>query len=112
QRGRIVPETQVAAPDFDVLPPWPRRVDAAAPVDDAVTPGVYGCRRYRHWCSELAGPDIEMLSMLVSVPVERLAGAALAPVTDRERAAERDDLAHQLGTPAGQLTGVDPAQAP
>ncbi len=103
----------MGAADLDVLAGGAGLVDARVPADHPVGAGVDRGRRHGH--------RISFVLTLVAAreridarrePLVQAVGAAAVLITQPERAAERDHLAHQLRVGPGQLPCVDPTQAP
>ena len=112
-RGRVEPESAVAAAHLDVLGLGADLLDALPPPHDAVGAGVdrrgrNGQRAGIEARQQFVEPD--RVGRLQTVE-QRRCGAAVVG-RDAERAAERDHLAHHLGPLAGQAACVDPAEAP
>jgi hypothetical protein len=89
------------------------RLDAGLPGHDAVQPGVNGRGRDLDGPGDLLarGQPLAVRVQVVVAEVDTL-GPALPGVGQRERAAQGDYLPDLLRALAGQLPGVDPAQAP
>jgi hypothetical protein len=89
------------------------RLDAGLPGHDAVQPGVNGRGRDLDGPGDLLarGQPLAVRVQVVVAEVDTL-GPALPGVGQRERAAQGDYLPDLLRALAGQLPGIDPAQAP
>jgi hypothetical protein len=104
----------MTAANLDVVMLRRFRLDAGLPGHDAVQPGVNGRRRDGgDGPGDLIarGQPLAVRVQVIAAKVDTL-GAALPRVGQRERAAQGDHLANLLRALAGQLPGVDPAQAP